>query len=173
MTLTIDNARPAANLEDYREIEQFIYMEARLADQLQYDEWESLWTDDALYWVPSDGAGYDPMKKMSVIYDNRNRISTRLTQLRTGKRYAQAPPSNMRRLVSNIEILERVGRGEGSEATAVANFALFEAKERGTRMWAGQVTYVLRVIEGRIRLVNKTVVLIDNAMPLPNMGFLI
>ena len=42
---------------------------------------------------------------MSVIYDNRRRISTRLKQLRTGKRYAQAPPSNLRRLLSNIEFL--------------------------------------------------------------------
>lgn len=173
MTQVTSNTSATANLDDAREIEQFIYREARFADQLQYDEWESLWTDDALYWVPVDGTDYDPMKKMSVIYDNRRRLSTRLEQLRTGKRYAQAPPSNMRRLISNIEILERVGHGEGSEATAVANFALFESKERGTRMWAGQTTYVVRVVDGVTRLVKKTVVLTNNADPLPNMGFLI
>ena len=36
---------------------------------------------------------------------NRRRITTRLSQLRTGKRYAHAPPSTMRRIISNIEIL--------------------------------------------------------------------
>ena len=90
---------------DRHTVEQFLYREARLADEGDYDAWEALWTDDALYWVPIDGEGGDPQRQMSVIYDNRSRISTRLKQLRTGKRYAQAPPSNLRRLLSNIEFL--------------------------------------------------------------------
>jgi benzoate/toluate 1,2-dioxygenase subunit beta len=86
---------------DRHAVEQFLYREARLADEGDYDAWEALWTEDALYWVPIEGEGADPNQHMSVIYDNRNRISTRLKQLRTGKRYAQAPPSNVRRLLSN------------------------------------------------------------------------
>ena len=34
-------------------VEQFLYREARYADECDYDAWEALWTDDALYWVPS------------------------------------------------------------------------------------------------------------------------
>ena len=30
----------------------FIYKEARLQDEHQYDAWEALWTDDGVYWVP-------------------------------------------------------------------------------------------------------------------------
>src|SRR5277367_5087366 len=90
---------------DRHAVEQFLYREARLADEGDYDGWEALWTDDALYWVPIDGEGGDPGRQMSVIYDNRRRISTRLNQLRTGKRYAQAPASKLRRLLSNIEFL--------------------------------------------------------------------
>ncbi len=44
----------------YGEIAQFLYREARLADENDYDGWEALWTDDALYWVPSGGADVDP-----------------------------------------------------------------------------------------------------------------
>ncbi len=33
-------------------VEQFLYREARYADEHDYDAWEALWTDDALYWVP-------------------------------------------------------------------------------------------------------------------------
>src|SRR5246500_5527658 len=89
---------------DRAEVEQFLYREARLADESDYDAWEALWTDDALYWVPVASTD-DPLQKMSVIYDNRSRIATRLKQIRTGKRYAQSPPSNLRRLLSNIEFL--------------------------------------------------------------------
>lgn len=163
-------ATDVQDLTDIRQVEQFLYREARYADEHDYDAWEALWTDDAVYWVPIDGGVADPETHMSVIYDNRRRISTRLQQLRTGKRYAQAPPSNLRRVVGNVEY---VGSPSSDRATAAANFVLFESKERGTRTWAGRVTYGLRVVDGVVRLVTKTVVLVNNAETIPTMGFLI
>jgi 3-phenylpropionate/cinnamic acid dioxygenase small subunit len=159
---------------DLREIEQFIYREARYADEHDYDAWEALWTDDALYWVPAGGdlAGGDlaePAGQMSVIYDNRNRITTRLNQLRTGRRYAQSPPSGLRRVVSNIEVLGH----DGSEVTVGANFVLAESRERGVQTWAGRVTYRLRRVDGELRLAGKQVLLVNRDQPLPTLAFLI
>lgn len=162
----------SADLTDIRQVEQFLFREARYCDEHDFDAWEELWTDDALYWVPVDGAEHDPLTYMSIIYDNRNRITTRLAQLRTGKRYAQAPPSNLRRVISNIEFLEP--REDVVDDVRVgANFVLYESKERGIKMWAGRVTYTLRVLDGEIRLAAKTVVLVNNAETIPTMGFLI
>jgi benzoate/toluate 1,2-dioxygenase beta subunit len=70
----------ALDLDLLREVEQFVYLEARLADELRYDEWESLWTDDAVYWVPSGADDIDPNTQMSIIFDNRSRIGTRIRQ---------------------------------------------------------------------------------------------
>ena len=174
MTITLDNDSATPDLADIREVEKFLFREARYADEHDFDSWEALWTDDALYWVPIDGTDKDPMTHMSVVYDNRNRIRTRLAQLRTGKRYAQSPPSNLRRVISNVEILgTEVSRSGATDTVVGANFMLFESKERGTETWAGQVTYRLRVIENEIRLAGKTVVLVNNAEALPTMGFLI
>lgn len=39
--------------DELARIEQFLYREARYADQHDYDAWEALWTDDALYSVPA------------------------------------------------------------------------------------------------------------------------
>lgn len=154
---------------DLREIEQFIYREARYADEHDYDAWEALWTDDALYWVPAGGDLAEPETRMSVIYDNRSRIATRLNQLRTGRRYAQSPPSALRRVVSNIEVLAR----EGREVTAAANFMLAESRERGVVTWAGRVTYRLRMEDGELRLAGKQVLLVNRDQPLPTLAFLI
>jgi hypothetical protein len=46
---------PAGQDLDLRQIEQFLYREARYADEHDYDAWEALWTDDASYWVPAGG----------------------------------------------------------------------------------------------------------------------
>ncbi len=97
--------QPRSIVDLLREVEQFVYREARLADELRYDEWEALWTDDAIYWVPANGDDIDPTAQMSIIFDNRSRISTRIKQLQTGKRHSQNPPSRLRRLISNVELL--------------------------------------------------------------------
>ena len=159
---------------DRGEVEQFLYREARLADESDYDAWEALWTDDAVYWVPVGGQGGDPRWEMSVIYDNRSRISTRLKQLRTGRRYAQAPPSHLRRLISNIEYLGGVPNpDDGLDLEVGANFLAIESRARDTHLWGGRITYRLRRDGDALRLAYKKVVLVDNDRPLPTLGFLI
>ena len=159
---------------DIRDVEQFLYREARFADESDYDAWEALWTDDALYWVPAGNDSPDPMDTMAVMYDNRSRISTRLKQLRTGRRYAQAPPSNLRRSISNVELLGgRVNSVGGTDLEVGANFLLLESRARGTHLWGGRVTYRLRRVDGALRLSYKKVVLVDRDKPVPTMGFLI
>lgn len=159
---------------DKFDVEQFLYREARFADENDFDSWEALWTDDAYYWVPANGADADPTRQMSIICDNRSRIGTRLMQIRTGKRYAQAPPSNLRRLLSNIEFLGgRVNPAGGIDLEVGANFLLFESRARGTHLWGGRTTYRVRRTDDGLRLVYKKVVLVDNDRPLPTLGFLI
>ncbi|MFI8304998.1 aromatic-ring-hydroxylating dioxygenase subunit beta [Streptomyces sp. NPDC085927] len=167
-------AEPVPDGFGHREVEQFLYREARYADENDYDAWEALWTDDALYWVPAGGADTDPVTQVSVIYDNRSRISTRLKQVRTGKRYAQAPPSNLRRLISNIELLcGRRNPDGGTDLEVGANFLVYESRARGNELWGGRTTYRLRRVDGELRLVRKKVVLVDNDKALPTLGFLI
>lgn len=49
----------------------------------------------------------DPEREVAYIYDNRPRIAKRIAQLKTGYRHAQTPPSKMRRLLSNVELLDQ------------------------------------------------------------------
>ena len=57
---------------DSREIEQFLYHEAELLDARQYKEWLELFTDDAIYWMPTGGDNLDPEKAIN----NRKSCST-------------------------------------------------------------------------------------------------
>ena len=89
-----------------RQIEDFVYTEARLADEHRCDEWLALWTDDGVYWVPANRDDIDPTREVSFIYDNRLNIGDRVERLKQGLAYAQDPSSRMRRIISNIEIEE-------------------------------------------------------------------
>lgn len=150
------------------DISAFLFLEARLADEARYSEWESLWDDDALYWVPMHPDD-DPATRLSYVYDNRRRIRSRIAQLNSGARHAQTPPSVMRRLLANLEVLERTA----DTVTVGANFVLFEHRE-DTTTWAGRYVYVIRrTADGQLRLARKTVHLVNAAHAVPTLAFLL
>lgn len=160
------------SLEERLEIEAFLYREARLADESDYAGWEALLADDMHYWVPFGRADYDPSTRMSYVNDNRARVATRIRQLRTGHRHAQTPASPMRRVISNIEVLERTQDGY----VVGANFVLYEHAVQAThnvRTWAGRVTYGLRRTDEGLRLSRKVVELVNASEALPSLAFII
>ncbi len=159
--------------QDHRTVVEFLYREARLADEARYAEWLALWTDDAVYWVPaSTDPAADPETRISHIYDNRARLETRIKLLQTGHRYSQEPASLMRRLISNVE----VEAGTDGALVAGSNFILAELSVQAKaemHWWVGRATHHLRRVDGALRMRLKKVVLINAAEPLPNLSFLI
>jgi len=153
----------------YHEVTQFLYREARLQDTHEYDEWENLWTDDGVYWVPANGADTDPEREMSLIYDNRSRISLRIRQLKTGRRHSQTPPSQLARTIANVELL----LANGSDVSVACNSQIFETNQRGDTMWAARCVYRLRRIQGELKMAYKKVVLVNNNKAIYTISFLI
>jgi len=151
------------------DVEQFLFREARLADEHRYEEWEELWTDDAIYWVPANGDDIDPEMQMSIIYDNRSRIGLRVRQLLSGKRYTQDPRSSLRRIVGNIELLGR----DGDDIRVGANSIVFESSQRGETVWGSRNEYTLRLSGEGFRLVRKKVALVNNDRAIYTMSFII
>lgn len=151
------------------EVTRFVYREARLQDDHEYDDWEALWTDDGVYWIPANGDQIDPEQDMSIVYDNRSRISLRIRQLHTGKRHAQAPRSRLRRVVSNVEVLDRTD----NEVRVTSNALVFESNLRGDTVWASRNEHLLRRVDGEWRMARKTVYLVNNDKALYSLSFLI
>src|SRR5712671_3667143 len=86
-----------------REVEQFLYRETRLLDERRFHEWLELFTDDVRYWM----AG------------GRNRYP------KTGKAWAEDPPSRTRHLLTNIE----VEPGDAaSELEVYSNFTVYRSR---------------------------------------------
>jgi len=151
------------------EVTKFIYREARFQDDHDYDSWEALWTDDGIYWIPANGEGDNPDEEMSIVYDNRSRIALRIRQLHTGKRHSQTPRSNLRRVVSNIEILAV----DGEEIRVTCNALVFESNLRGETLWASRNEYLLRRQGDELKMALKKVILANNHTALYTLSFLI
>jgi len=158
--------------EEYREVCELIYREARFADEAKYGEWESLLTDDMEYWVPIEHDNPDPDTQLSLLYDNRSRVSTRIRMLKTGVRHAQVPPSPMTRVISNVEV-ESTGDDEYTVSSA---FMLGELQIQSTgdlHWWIGRLEHRLRRVDGELKIARKRVDLINSKEAVPALAFLI
>jgi 3-phenylpropionate/cinnamic acid dioxygenase small subunit len=154
---------------DRQQVEQFLYYEAQLMDEHRYDEWLALWTDDALYWVPTGRDDIDPQREISLIYDDRVRLQVRIARLQSGFAHAQEPKSRMRRVVSNIVIEE----AENGEIVAYSNFLLAELRRGKQDIFAGRAIHRLRPHDGGFKLAAKKVLLVNNNEYIDNLTFLI
>ena len=149
-------------------VERLLYLEARLMDAHRYDEWLALWHDDATYWVPCNEDDIDPTRNVSIIYDRRGQLRSRIQRLKeTAWLREQAP--RLRRLVSNIEIESATD----AEVTVNSAFILAELHHHNQYLWAGSTTHKLVTDTDGLKIKYKKVVLINNNEPLPNLLFLI
>lgn len=166
----VPTTRPVPRALPESDILSFLFLEARLADEGRYSEWESLWADDddsVVYRVPMHPDD-DARTTLAYVNDNRRRIKSRVAQLNTGNRHSQTPPSVMRRVISNSEVVDT-----GSDTVTVeSNFSLFEYRLH-QRFWAGRVIHTVRRSPDGLWLVRKIVNLIDAGGPVDTLAFLI
>ena len=53
-----------------REIEEFLYHEARLLDDRQFEDWMALFAKDGVYWIPAMPEQEDPLGEASIAYED-------------------------------------------------------------------------------------------------------
>lgn len=158
------------------EAERFLVAEAWLLDERRFEEWEALFTDDAVYWVPMDPAR-DPADSVSIIYDDRRRLHERVYRLTKTPVLDQNPPSRTVRIVANVEV-EPV---DGSDEQRVrCNQLIAEMRPGGPgqaglnnpRWLAARCEYRLRKVDSGWRIAFKKVVLLDSDQAQYNLSFI-
>jgi 3-phenylpropionate/cinnamic acid dioxygenase small subunit len=151
------------------QVESFLYQEALFMDEHRFDEWLSLWDDPAQYWVPCNADDIDPTRRVSLIYDDRQRLVQRVERLKSGSVQAMDPVPRMRRLISNIEVEAQ----QGQDLVARSNFILCIARASSQQLWAGRTIHSLRRTEGGFKIARKKVLLINSDQEMPLLQFLV
>ena len=87
---------------DHAEAEIFLYSEARLLDKRRFREWQQLFDDEFIYWVPANDPEADPVENCSIIYAGPGELEDRLQRAESGYFWAGDPPFKTLHLVSNV-----------------------------------------------------------------------
>ncbi|MCB0962454.1 MAG: aromatic-ring-hydroxylating dioxygenase subunit beta [Acidimicrobiales bacterium] len=94
----------------HHEVAQWLYREARLLDERRYTEWLDLWTDHATYVVPTTrvnaqgGLRSAGDGELHLLRTGKDVLRLRIEKLRAGNAWAEEPPSQTVRTISNIEV---------------------------------------------------------------------
>ena len=153
-----------------REVEEFLFHEADLADSHRFDEWLALWTADARYWVPSNEEDIDPSRHISVIYDDFKKLDERMFRLKGRHAHAQAPRSRLARTVSNVRLADFDAERGG---TVSSRLVLAEVRLDRQTLWMGKVRHTLVRTGGGFKMKEKWVYLINNDTPMTNLTFIV
>jgi 3-phenylpropionate/cinnamic acid dioxygenase small subunit len=132
--------------------------EARLLDELRFDEWLTMYSPECIYWVPGTPEGGDPRREIAVSFDDRRRMEDRIYRLRTGYAWSQAPKSRTVRMISNVEVF---ATSESAVRMVRSNFLISEFRVDGTRFLSGWCGHRCVERAGRWEIQVRQVNLID------------
>jgi benzoate/toluate 1,2-dioxygenase beta subunit len=148
----------------FEQIQAFLYREARLLDDRQWDEWLECYHEDAMYWMPSwddeDRLTEDPQTEISLIYyPNREGLEDRVYRIKTERSSASSirEPRTIH-LRTNIEILEV----DGAQVKLRFNWQTNSHNYQATQMFFGTAFYTLDTSGAQPLIINKKVILAND-----------
>jgi ethylbenzene dioxygenase beta subunit len=150
---------PASSALDRAAFEAFLYEEARLLDARRFRDWMALFAEDGTYWVPASPDQQSPFDRVSLFYDDRDLMKTRIDRLEHPRIHIQTPPSRTAHLVGNV-ILDEADDAEGRYVVS-STVIMVEYRDDRQRIFAGRQTHTLRrhgasfaIVQKRVDLVN-------------------
>ena len=171
-----------------REIEQFLYREARLLDERRFQEWLDLFTDDVRYWMPVRSTRYPRRSKAIAILDadryvedevakdgelgifdeSKETLRRRIERLDTGMAWAEDPPSRTRHLISNVEVEPTDDPGE---LGVHSSFLVYRSRgETEQDFYVGARRDTLRRVDGAWKIARRTIILDQNVLVAKNVS---
>lgn len=162
---------------------ELAWREADLLDRKEYQVWEALYTEDAIYVVPIDRTAEDFDDILNMVYDDQRMRAMRVTRMVEGYAIAAVDAATTVRTVSRF-VPTRIATADhatpenvhaGVEVSFRAAQLLVAYKRGNHDIWAADVDYVVRLGESpeKDRLVRKVVRLIDADAAPPAAGFLL
>jgi len=176
------------NADVIREVEQFLYREARLLDDRRFHDWLTLFSDDVHYFMASRSNRYPRISKAIAILDpdryveddigredelaifdeTKETLAARVARLDTGMAWAEDPPSRTRHMISNIEI--EPGATE-AEIKVYCNFIVYRSRaESEEDFYVGARQDLLRRVGGEWKIAGRRLVLDQNVLSAKNLS---
>ncbi len=158
-----------------REIEEFLFAEAELLDERQFEAWLDLLTDDMRYWMPmrrnvkfgeQERENTREQQDMSWFDEGKDTLSQRVRQILTGVHWAEEPLSRVCHMVSNVQLLNVTP----DEVSVKCRFLVYRNRlQDETDFFVGKREDTLRRVDGQWRIARRKIILDQNVLLAKNL----
>lgn len=150
------------------EVTNLINRESTLLDRREWDDWIDLYTEDAVYWVPSwaneEELVEDPELNLNLIYlRNRGGLEDRVFRIESRDSYASVPLDRTVHLVGNVI----VGKEKGDQVEATANCLVHTYGKKGSLTRGSMYDFVLKRVDGDLKIARKKITFVDDRLEGP------
>jgi benzoate/toluate 1,2-dioxygenase beta subunit len=140
---------------DPKPFERFLLHEAKLLDDRRFRDWMELFTEEGTYWVPAVHGQESPFNHVSLFYDDRDLMNTRINRLEHPRIHIQSPESHCVHVINNV-VVERADDATG-EYVIHSVVVMFESHADEQRVFAGRQIHALKRVGNTLRIVQKRV----------------
>ena len=168
-----------AYLNLMREVEDFLYAEADLLDEREYDKWLDLLAEDIVYWMPmrknvsfanraEDTTAEDDL---AWFHDDKETLIKRVKQIQTGIHWADEPISRVSHLITNIRLAEPISSlDEGAKLTTKCRFIVYRNRlETETDFLVGRREDTLIRANGELKIARRKIILDQSVLLAKNL----
>lgn len=141
-----------------RQIERFLFEEARLLDAGEFEAWLKLYEPHGIYWMPSQPGQTDPLNVASIIYEDHGILSIRVRRLLDERALVLTPMPRTTHLVTNIEAQSVGDQGFSVGATFIC--VVHQAEKQ--KIYSGRHDYDIVRKDDSFRIKTKRVSLMNS-----------
>ncbi|WP_434694906.1 aromatic-ring-hydroxylating dioxygenase subunit beta [Pseudomonas sp. Z1-14] len=157
------------NTELLQQVTAFIWTEADMLDQLEYNAWLELWEEDGLYVVPIDRSpNTEYSNVLNYAYDDKNMRTLRVERLTGGESISTSPVPRTVRQVSRIRIISDAN----GIITVRAAQLMTEYRKSNIRYNTADVEFQLARTLDSFKIKRKKVLLINSDDALVTVGYI-
>ncbi len=164
------------------EVSEFLYAEAELLDERNFEEWLDLLTDDIRYWMPMRrNVKSNEMEReftregqdINWFDEGKETLDRRVRQIRTGVHWAEEPLSRIRHFITNVQLLSATpSASDPTEVSARCRFLVYRNRvETETDFLIGKREDTLRKVNGAWKIAERKITLDQNVLLAKNLTF--
>ena len=164
------------------EIEDFLYQEAELLDERNFEEWLELLADDIRYWMPMrrnvkfgelDREFTREGQDINWFDEGKETLDRRVRQILTGVHWAEEPLSRICHFVTNVQILRATpSTTDPTEVSVKCRFLIYRNRvQTETDFLIGKREDTLRKVDGAWKIAERKIILDQNVLLAKNLTF--
>lgn len=150
------------SIETQLAVERFLYRQAEILDEKQWDDWLALFTDDGHYWMPAEEDQTVGDGVPSIFWENLDLMEMRIARNNHPHAHSQAPQNRLCHVVSNV-IIER--EDANGDIIVRSRFHCAEYLRYDIRSFTGKYRHYLKKTDDGYRIALQRADLVNREGP--------